>query len=166
MDAVIEHWSRPDALVNNAGWGWLRALAETDDELPRTTFDINFFSAANLITRAWPTLVKQGSGCVVNVSSGAAHEPCPGFFAYAASKAAMESLGRSVASEGRELGIRAYSVALGAVETPLLRAAFSEEVIPREKTLDPHDVATRIRDCVLGRAPVANGGTVVMPSPV
>lgn len=168
VDKVLGRWDRLDALVNNAGWGILRPIAETNQELMRATFEANFFSAASLILRAWPAFLRQRSGCVVNVSSGAAHDPFPGFFAYAASKAAMESLGRSIAAEVRELGIpdiRAYSVAPGAVETPLLRSVFPEEVFPREKTLDPFDVAARIRDCVVGRAPVPNGGTVLVRSP-
>ena len=169
VEAVLGSWGRLDVLVNNAGWGSLRPIADTDLELLHGTFAVNFFSAAELIRRSWPVFVRQRAGCVVNVSSAAAHDPYPGFFAYAASKAALESLGRSIASEAAQLGmpdILAYSIAPGAVETPLLRSAFSEEVIPREKTLDPFEVAERIRECVLGKAAVKNGGTIIVPSPL
>ncbi|HVR74684.1 MAG TPA: SDR family oxidoreductase [Planctomycetota bacterium] len=168
IDEVLHRQRRLDALVNNAGWGWLRPISETDLALLEATFAINFFSAANLILRAWPAFLRQRAACVVNVSSGAAHDPFPGFFAYAASKAAMESLGRSIAAEAAELGlsgIRAYSVAPGAVETPLLRSVFAESVVPRAKTMRPLDIAGPIRDCVLGKAPVPNGGTVLIRGP-
>ncbi len=165
VDRVVERWGRLDVLVNNAGWGWLKPIAETTSDLLRTTFDINFFSAAHLILRAWPIFLRQRSGCIVNVSSGAAHDPFPGFFAYAASKAAMESLCRSIANETGAEGIRAHSVAPGAVETPLLRSVFSEKEFPRSMTLDPFDVAEKILECIRGTARVPNGGTVLVKSP-
>ncbi len=164
-DRVLDRWGRLDVLVNNAGWGWLKPIVETTPGFLRTTFEFNFFSAAHLILRAWPVFLRQKSGCVVNVSSGAAHDPFPGFFAYAASKAAMESLCRSIANEKGAEGIRAYSVAPGAVETPLLRSVFSEKEFPRSMTLDPLDVARRILDCIRGTAGVPNGGTVLVKSP-
>jgi NAD(P)-dependent dehydrogenase (short-subunit alcohol dehydrogenase family) len=46
---------------------------------------------------------------------------------------------KAIADEGRPLGIRAYSVALGAVETRMLRGLFPK--FPREQTLSPEDVA-------------------------
>jgi NAD(P)-dependent dehydrogenase (short-subunit alcohol dehydrogenase family) len=168
VDATLARWGRIDVLVNNAGWGKLAPIAETGEELMRTTFAINFFAAANLIQRAWPAFLKQRSATVVNVSSWAAHDPFPGFFAYAASKAALESLARSIANDVEKLGlpdIRAYSVAPGAVETPLLRAVFSEEALPRAATLEPEVIAARILDCVQGRAGVKNGGSILVRSP-
>ena len=97
---------------------------------------------------------------MVNVSSMATQDPFPGFFAYAASKAALNLMARSCATEGREHGIRAFAVAPGAVETDMLRAAFGEDVIPREQTLDPDTVARVIVECVTGERDAQNGDTI------
>ena len=102
---------------------------------------------------------------MVNVSSMATVDPYPGLSVYAASKAALESLTRSIAVEGREHGIRSFSVVLGAVETAMLRSVVSEAQLPREKTLEPRDVAEVVMACVEGRHDSRNGGAVPVPSP-
>jgi NAD(P)-dependent dehydrogenase (short-subunit alcohol dehydrogenase family) len=168
VDLVLEGWGRIDVLVNNAALAPLAPIEQTDPDLMQQIFAANLFSASTLVWRAWPTLVKQGTGCVVMVTSIAAHDPFPGFFAYAATKAAMESLARSIArdSEARGLrALRAFSVAPGAVETPMLRASFSESQVPVSRTLDPNLVAQTVVDAVLGRRGIESGGTILLPNP-
>lgn len=150
VDMTIERWGRVDALVNNAGAAPCCAIDEIDEDVLFSTFAVNTFGPAYLIGRLWPIFRKQRSGTIVNVSSLAAHDPFPGFLAYAASKAALESFTRSAQLEGAEHGIQAYSVAPGAVETQMLRGLFSKEVVPATATLDPLDVARVVCDCVLG----------------
>jgi 3-oxoacyl-[acyl-carrier protein] reductase len=102
---------------------------------------------------------------VVNVSTLGVMDPFPGFFAYAASKAALDSFTRSVAREGRSSGIRSYCVNPGAVETAILRANFSEKVLPREKTLKPEAVAEVIVRCIEGERTDDHGKSIALPSP-
>jgi NAD(P)-dependent dehydrogenase (short-subunit alcohol dehydrogenase family) len=165
VDAVLDRWGRVDALVNNAGAAPLVPIDETTEDLLGDTFAINTFTPIRLVARLWPVFCRQRSGCVVNVSSMAAADPFPGFAVYAASKGAVEALTRSVINEGRQHGIRAYSVAPGAVETPLLRSRFDERAIPPEHALDPGDVARVIVDCVMGRREADLGRTIPIPSP-
>jgi NAD(P)-dependent dehydrogenase (short-subunit alcohol dehydrogenase family) len=115
-----------------------------------------------MITRAWPHFCTRNTGCIVNVSSLATTDPFPGFFAYAASKSALESLTRSAHGEGKRHGIRAFSVAPGAVETPLLRQNFSEKVLPHAATLDPEAVASLIVDCIEGRRDEDRGKSIAI----
>jgi NAD(P)-dependent dehydrogenase (short-subunit alcohol dehydrogenase family) len=97
---------------------------------------------------------------VVNVSSLASSDPFQGFFAYAASKAALDSFVRSMHREGARHGIRAFSVNPGAVETPLLRSNFPVKVVPASAALAPEAVAMLIVDCIEGRREADRGKTI------
>jgi NAD(P)-dependent dehydrogenase (short-subunit alcohol dehydrogenase family) len=159
---TLEQWGRLDVIVNNAATVRRVALEETDEDLLYETFATNVFGPAAMVARAWRAMLHQGSGCVVNVTSMAAIDPFPGFFAYAASKAALDSLSRSIHAEGGAGGIRAYSIAPGAVETDMLRGLFSTEEIPESQTLDPDFVAAIIVQCVQGERPEPSGSSIVV----
>ena len=105
------------------------------------------------------------AGVIVNLSSLAAFDPFPGFGVYAATQTAVNMLTRITADEGRDHHITAVALALGAVETDLLRSLFDESFLPRDKTLDPADVAAVIVDCVTGKRPFKSGETIQLPSP-
>jgi NAD(P)-dependent dehydrogenase (short-subunit alcohol dehydrogenase family) len=165
VDQVLRKWGRVDVLVNNAGAAPLVPIDETTDTLIDETFAINAFAPIRLVVRLWPVFCSRQAGCVVNVSSIAVADPFAGFTAYAASKAAVEALTRSVANEGRAHGIRGFSVAPGAVETQMLRSNFSARQIPPDRTLDPADVARVVVDCILGRREADLGRTIPIPSP-
>lgn len=165
VDQTLERWGRVDALVNNAAIVHLNAIDQVDEAIWFQTFASNVFGAAYLTARLWPVFVTQRQARVVNVSSMSAHDPFPGLAAYAASKAALESLTRSIMAEGRPHGILAFSVAPGAVETAMLRGLWSEADLPRERTLDPDAVAGLIAECVAGRRDAQAGQTLRLASP-
>jgi short-subunit dehydrogenase len=164
VDRTLQRWGRVDVLVNNAGTGALVPIDRTTDDVLLDAFRINAFAPIRLVALLWPTFLRQGSGCVVNVSSMATSDPFPGFTAYAAAKSALESLTRSIMNEGGEHGMRAYNVAPGAVETPLLRANFDTQQLPPERTLDPADVARVIVACIERRRDSDLGQTILLPS--
>jgi len=164
IDRSVERFGRLDVLVNNAGVAPLATIPHTDEATLDACFRVNTFGPALLIARAWPTFVRQRSGCVVNVSTIGTSDPFAGFFAYAASKSALDSFTRSIAREGRSAGITAYSVNPGAVETPLLRQNFDEAMLPRSKTIPADDVARIIVGCACGERPEDNGRTILLPS--
>ncbi|MEO0512747.1 MAG: SDR family oxidoreductase [Planctomycetota bacterium] len=157
---AIRSFGRLDALVNNAGLAPLKPIDETDDATLEAAYRVNALAPAAAISEAWPTLKAQRSGVVVNVSTVGTDDPFPGFFAYAASKAAVNLMARSAANEGAEFGIRAFSVAPGAVETAMLRGLFSTDIIPEHDALAPADVARVIVDCIEGRRDQDNGSTI------
>jgi NAD(P)-dependent dehydrogenase (short-subunit alcohol dehydrogenase family) len=143
----------------------LAPIEKTGEEILEQCFFINAFGPAFLIVRCWPHFRRQKSGCVVNVSTIGVMDPFPGFFAYAASKSALDSFTRSVAREGRSIGVRAFCVNPGAVETPLLRTNFPERVIPPERALRPEAVASVIVECIAGRRAHEHGQSIAVPSP-
>jgi|GEM_PF-37383 len=166
VGAAVDAFGRLDVLVNNAGVAPLVPIGETSPELLLETFRVNALGPANTIAAAWAVFERQRSGVVVNVSTFGTKDPFPGFFAYAAAKSAGESLIRSVRNEGASSRIRGYAVAPGAVETPMLRGLFGEDVIPRAGTLAPEDVAAVILDCAAGRTSHPSGSVIYLPSPV
>lgn len=147
-------------VVANAGLAELAAIEETDRPLLERHLAVNLVAPALLVAAAVPALRAAGGGRIAVVSSLAAADPFPGFFAYAAAKAGAESLARSVAAELADDGIEAWSLAPGAVETPMLRGLFDESVVPREAATDPADVARVVADAVLGRRPEPSGAVI------
>lgn len=160
--SASEKFGRLDVLVNNAGCGDLLPIDRTDLSVIQKAFDTNAIGPALAIHLAWSIFKRQKSGCVVNVSTAGTADPFQGFFAYAASKASVNLMARSCAKEGKAIGVRAFSVAPGAVETGLLRSLFSEKMVPSAACLTPDDVAKVIVDCIEGRRNSDNGKTILV----
>jgi len=158
--ATVDRWGRIDCLVNNAGGVEMAPIEATDDDLLQRTFEVNAFAPARLIAASWPIFRRQRRGCVVNVSSRSTLDPFPGLSVYAAAKSALESLTRSVMNEGRSMGITAYCVAPGAVETPMLRSLWNEDELPPSQAMAPDVIARVIVDCILGRREQDLGVTI------
>ncbi len=165
VDMTVQQWGRVDALVNNAAVAPVRPIDDVDETLLYETFAINAFGPAYLISRVWPLFAKQRGGCVVNVSTMSTIDPFDGLSVYAASKAALESLTRSIVREGKAHQIRAFNIVPGAVETAMLRSLAPESVLPRDRTLDPREVAAVIASCVCHERDSESGQSIVLPSP-
>jgi len=142
----LEHFGRIDVLVNNVGIAPLSPFGAITEDTFEQLININVRSNFYLTQLAWNTMVKQGGGTIVNVSSLAAVDPFVGFSTYGASKAWLDLLTHSLAQEGKDLNIRVCSVRPGAVETPLLRGLFPD--FPAEQCVSPEAVATLIWKCV------------------
>ena len=160
---------RLDVVVNNAG---IAPMLPVEGHSPQVLDDIyrtNTLAPAVLIASAWPMLMAGAAAgakpVIVNVSSMATADPFPGFFGYASSKAALNLMAQSCALEGKAAGVRAFAVAPGAIETPLLRSILSTDQLPEAACLSPNDVAKVILACVLGEHDEKNGQTIYVPSP-
>jgi len=165
IEDVLASFGRVDALVHVAGYSELQTIDAITAQTWRQTVDVNLGAAVLLTAGVWPTFKKQNSGVVVNVSSMATIDPFPGLSAYAAAKIGLNLFTSCTAKEGKDIGVRAVSVAPGCVETPMLRAMFDEQMIPNDKTLSPEEVADVICRCVTGDRVFEDGETIVLPSP-
>jgi NAD(P)-dependent dehydrogenase (short-subunit alcohol dehydrogenase family) len=163
--AAIDRFGRLNALINNAGHAPLLPIHETTPAVLRSAFAVNAIGPGALIAAAWPVFVAQSKGVVVNISTMGTADPFPGFFAYAAAKAAVNSFARSIANEGAAHNIKGFAVAPGAVETPMLRSLFDEKALPTERTLSPDDIARIVAECAIGSRDSQNGTTIFVPSP-
>lgn len=162
---TLQASGRIDALVNVAGFAPLQAIEAITPDVWRQTIDVNLSGPVLLTAAAWPTLQRQRSGVIVNVSSMSSIDPFPGFNIYAAAKIGLNMFTKCTADEGAAIGVRAVAIAPGAVETQMLRQHFDERVISSERTLSATDVAAVMRDCVTGERAFTSGETIVLPSP-
>lgn len=123
-----------DLLINNAGvLEPLGKLWETKPEEWTRLIDINVSGAYYCMRAALPGMVKRDRGVVVNLSSGAATFPAPNWTAYAASKAALDHLTRTLAVDLKGTAVRAYALHPGITETKMqdtLRGASSDQLPP------------------------------------
>ncbi len=111
-----------DVLVNNAGL--LRGYAFADADAPAKSeedIDVNLLGTVRMTRLALPLLRSSGSGAVVFMSSAVALAAVPGFTVYAATKAAVHSLARSLRAELKPLDIRVFEVLPPLVDTGSVR---------------------------------------------
>ncbi|MFE3323224.1 SDR family NAD(P)-dependent oxidoreductase [Streptomyces sp. NPDC059176] len=113
--AVTSGAGHLDVVVHNAGVWRRTPLADLDDTAARQVLDTNLAGPITLTSRLLPLLNEEAS--IVFVSSVMGHLPGPGQAVYSASKAAVDSLTRSWASELAPRRIRVNAVAPGSVET-------------------------------------------------
>ncbi len=116
-EAMQATWQRTrfDHLVNNAGHGDTAAIADTTVAQFDRLVDVHF-KGVFFLTQALLPLIEDG-GRIVNVSTGLTRFAYPGYAAYAATKAAVETLGVYMAKEFGARGIAVNTVAPGAIET-------------------------------------------------
>ncbi|QWF85561.1 oxidoreductase [Amycolatopsis sp. CA-230715] len=98
-------YGRIDVLINNAGYGYLAAVEEGEDEEVRKLFDTNVFGLVDVTRAVLPGMRARRAGHIVNVSSlgGLAAFGATGY--YHATKFAVEGLSESLAAEVAPLGI-------------------------------------------------------------
>ena len=106
-----------DVLVNNAGYGSVGAVEETDPADVRRHFDVHVHGPLALIRAVLPGMRERGGGRIVNVSSFGDVVAYPGFGAYCATKFALEGASEALAAEVAPFGIRVLIVQPGAFRT-------------------------------------------------
>ncbi len=116
---AFELFGRVDVLVNNAGVGVRMASTDLDSATIDAIHAVNVRGALLLTTALLPSMVSQAHGSVVNISSVSGVRGTPRRAAYAASKAAVDGMTRSLAMEYGPHGIRLNSVAPGAIVTSM-----------------------------------------------
>jgi NAD(P)-dependent dehydrogenase (short-subunit alcohol dehydrogenase family) len=110
VEETLAAFGRIDVLVNNAAYFRTTPLGEIDPNAWRLTMDVNVLGAALCVQAALPAMIEQGSGRIINVSSGAAAQSHPNMWAYGASKAALEALTLYTAGELASKGIAANAL--------------------------------------------------------
>ena len=110
-------FGRIDALVNNAGYGYLAAIEEGEDEAVRAMFETNVFGLIDMTKAVLPVMRAQRSGLIVNVSSigGLTSFAATGY--YHGTKYAVEGISESLAIEVKPLGIDVLIVEPGPFRT-------------------------------------------------
>jgi NAD(P)-dependent dehydrogenase (short-subunit alcohol dehydrogenase family) len=126
-----EAFGRIDALVNNAGViEPIGPLAAADPRAWSYSVDINLKGVFNGMRAVLPAMRAQGSGVIVNLGSGAAHNPLEGWSHYCAAKAATAMLTRCAHLENRGRGVRVFSLSPGTVATDMQRKIRASGINP------------------------------------
>lgn len=151
--ALVQHVAatcgRLDGLVNNAGGGKAVAFRGMTLDAWRATASLNLEAALTASRAAYELMRRARGGAMVNVCSLAAHGPGKWMGAdYAAAKAGLLSLTRSLAFEAARFGIRVNAVSPGFIATDMTSVLTEERVrdlgIPMERLGQPGEVASAV----------------------
>ncbi len=108
-----------DILVNNAGMPFGGTLQMTPESKLRDVFDVNFFAQVRMMQLVSRLMIRQKSGCIINMASVGGIETGPGYLAYGSSKAALIYATKTISHELGEFGIRVNAVAPGLTKTSM-----------------------------------------------
>ena len=129
--ASIDTFGRLDILINNAGViDPIANLSEADPDAWGQLIDINVKGVFHGMRAALPSMITQGAGTILTISSGAAHNALEGWSAYCTSKAGAAMLTRAAHVEAAGHGIRAMGLSPGTVATQMQREIKDSGVNP------------------------------------
>jgi len=151
VSATRSQFGRIDVLVNNAGVFKVIGMGDTSlDEYMRivTINQVGTFLGMKAVAN---TMIGQGSGSIVNISSVAGLSGSSGTIAYTASKFAVRGMTKVAALELAPFGVRVNSVHPGLIDTPMIREAFAGDAgrmtamvkaaVPNGRAAEAEDVA-------------------------
>lgn len=116
---VHEDFGRIDILVNNAGITKDGLMMRMSEQQWDAVINVNLKSAFNFIHACTPIMMRQRSGSIINMASVVGVHGNTGQSNYAASKAGLIALAKSIAQEMGSRGIRANAIAPGFIETAM-----------------------------------------------
>ncbi|SMF33500.1 beta-ketoacyl-ACP reductase [Pseudobacteriovorax antillogorgiicola] len=142
IKSVKEEFGRIDVLVNNAGMSIDQVLTFAKPADFERLLDVNVKSVFNLSKLVSKVMIKQKKGSIINLTSVVGHTGNGGQSMYAATKGAITSFTKSIASDLAGFGIRANCVAPGFIETDMTNA------LPEE-----------VKEAILKKVPLKRLGT-------
>lgn len=119
IDSVVEHHGRLDYLFNNAGIGIGGEARDFGPDEWDRVIAVNLNGVIHGILAAYPIMLRQGFGHIINTASVAGLIPLPGEISYTASKWAVAGLTHTLRAEAADLGVKVTLVCPGKVETPI-----------------------------------------------
>lgn len=147
VQEIARDFGKIDILINNAGITRDTLMMRMTEEQWDAVINTNLKSAFNFVHAITPIMMKQKSGSIINMSSVVGLSGNAGQANYAASKAGMLGLTKSIAKEIGSRGIRANSICPGFIETDMTSVLADdvkkkwEEQIPLRRAGTTDDVA-------------------------
>lgn len=164
VDSAVQRFGSIDMIVNNAGLMTFKSIEEQTGEDWSRILNVDLIGAFYFIKQAFLRMTKGGS--IVNIASVHAIETEPMVAPYAAAKAALLSLTRSAAIEGKPKGIRVNAILPGAIDTPMLwdnpNLKAGIEVIDKRDVGEPDDVADVVAFLVSEQSRFVQGASLLV----
>jgi len=147
---VLAEHPRVDILINNAGRSIRRAIDRTYDRFHdyERLMRLNYFAAVRVTLALLPSMVAQGGGHVINISSIGVLSSAARFAGYNASKAALEAFSRCAAGEYAARNVHFTVVNLPLVRTPMVAPTKLYEAFP---LIEPDEAAEKICAAIIQR---------------
>jgi short-subunit dehydrogenase len=149
---IIAEQGKIDVLVNNAGIGLHGAIEDTPLEKARNLFEVNLFGTARLTQLVLPTMRKQGSGAIINVSSIGGEITLPLSAWYYTSKHAFEAFSDTLRQEVGPFGINVIIIQPGIIKTE-----FEKETAQELRTISGHGAYRNVAEAMAKRAETSLG---------
>ena len=147
VEALLHQGEAPSVLINNAGAAYTGDLLAMPLGSWQWLLQLNVTSVLQICAAVVPAM-RNGGGLVINISSHAARNAFPQWGAYCVTKAALASFTRCLAEEERGNGIRACTLTLGAVNTPLWDAETVQSDFDRHAMLSVDQAADALVNLV------------------
>ncbi len=166
VKSLVRQCGEVDIIVNNAASFPGALTVEQDIVSFDRTFTTNVRGAYFLVSSLVPGMLARGRGSIINVTSMVAFKGVPGASTYSASKAALESLTRTWATEFGSRGVRVNSVAPGPTDTEGVRAQWGDtndelgRALPLGRTATAAEIAEAILFLASPRSSFITGSTL------
>jgi 3-oxoacyl-[acyl-carrier protein] reductase len=170
VDEVAAHFGGIDILVNNAGISLPNSAFQDEDSYEANwdrTLAVNLTAHSRLVRAALPHLIASGAGRVVNIASTEALVTAPGMTAYAAAKAGVVGLTKSLAVELGKHGVNVNCVYPGPINTGMTagindkdKETYARRRVPLRRYGEPEEVAQMTLNLCLPASSFVNGAAV------
>ncbi len=147
---VLQHWSRIDVLINNAGITHRSAYRRTDPAVTRRVMEVNFFGAVHCTRAALEALI-ESRGLVIVISSVAGFAPLIARTGYAAAKHALHGFFESLRTELADDGVEVLMVCPSFIDTGIDRNALGGDGQPAQhaqeivgRRAQPQEIAAQV----------------------
>jgi NAD(P)-dependent dehydrogenase (short-subunit alcohol dehydrogenase family) len=166
VDETVRAHGRLDYMFNNAGIGVSGEVRDLTLEHWRTAIDINLMGVVYGVTAAYPVMIRQGAGHIVNIASLAGLIGSPSLAPYATTKSAVVGLSTALRDEAAAWGVRVSVVCPGFVSTAIFDNAigvkFDKEEVLRSIRLPLMPAADAARAILRGVE--RNQSVIVFPA--
>jgi NAD(P)-dependent dehydrogenase (short-subunit alcohol dehydrogenase family) len=170
VQETVQAQGRLDYMFNNAGIaiGGEVSLYNIDDW--KAVLDVNLYGVVNGVQAAYPIMIRQGYGHIVNTASMAGLLPMPMGVSYATTKHAVVGLSKSLRIEAAQHGIRVSAFCPGVIRTPILQGGkygkrlqpiskqLEDKILERSRPLDPASFAAKALDAL-----ARNSAIIIIP---
>ena len=143
LNQCINSYGCPTVVINNAGFAFNGELVSMPLDKWQEIIQVNLTSVFQICSCIVPLMRNKG-GLIINVSSHAANNAFPNWGAYCVSKAALASFTKCLREEERKNSIRACTITLGSVNTPLWDSEFVNSDFNKDSMLSPDRVSETI----------------------